>query len=259
VAKAEPAAADTEEGAAKIAALVPENSRRAYSMEKLVGMLVDGGKLFHYRQVYGRSLLTAWARIEGRPVGIIANDPMHWAGALDDKAARKVRKFVDICDAFHIPLVFLTDCPGFIVGPEMENQRMVSLAARLLNAVASSTVPKVTVVIRKAIGLAYLVLGGKTMGPDAIVAWPTGQFDVMGPAAGVELTYGREIAAAADPAARRQELLQEAEEQASALLAAEMGLIDDVILPGETRRVIADVLERSAASMQLGFSHRVDP
>lgn len=259
VAKAEPAAADTEEGARKIAALVPENSRRAYSMEKLVGMLVDGGKLFHYRQLYGRSLLTVWARIEGRPVGIIANDPMHWAGALDDKAARKVRKFVDICDAFHIPLVFLTDCPGFIVGPEMENQRMVSLAARLLNAVASSTVPKVTVVIRKAIGLAYLVLGGKTMGPDAIVAWPTGQFDVMGPAAGVELTYGRQIAAAADPAARRQELLQEAEEQASALLAAEMGLIDDVILPGETRRVIVDVLERSAASMQLGFSHRVDP
>jgi methylmalonyl-CoA decarboxylase subunit alpha len=254
-----PATIDAPDGHIEIADLVSENNRKAYNMERLVRMIVDGEKLFFYRKAYGPNLITAWARVEGRPVGVIANNPMHWAGALDDKAARKARKFVDICDAFHIPLVFLTDCPGFIVGPEIEDQRMVSLASRFLNTIIASSVPKVTIIVRKAIGLAYLALGGKTMGPDAIVAWPTAQFDVMGPAAGVELTYGRDIAAADDPDARRRELLRQAEEQASAVLAAEAGLIDDVIHPGETRRVIADTLARSAASLRPGFVHRIDP
>ena len=256
---AKAAAIDTEEGRAEIVRLVPENGRRAYSMERLIKLIVDGGELFHYRQTYGPSLITTWARIDGRSVGILGNNPMKSAGALDDKAARKARKFVDICNAFHIPLIFLSDCPGFIVGPEIEKQRMVSLASRLLNSVIAAEVPKVTIVVRKAIGLAYLAMGGKTMGPDAIVGWPGSEFDVMGTAAGVELVHGREIEASDDPTATREEYLERARAQAAGYRAAEAGLIDDIIHPAETRQLILDVLERTAASLQAGFVQRVDP
>ncbi len=254
-----PAAAEDPQGAERLTALVPDNHRRAYDMEQLLRLIVDGEELFFYRPLYARNLITAWARFEGETVGIIANNPMQMAGALDEKAIQKARKFVDICDAFHIPLAFFIDCPGFMVGPDIEDHRMVSLASRYLNTVLAASVPKVTIVLRKAIGLAYIALGGKAMGPDAIVAWPTAQFDVMGPAAGVELTYARDIAKAEDPAAKRRELMAQAEAQASAYLAAEMALIDDVIDPTETRSVILGVLARAADTRKPGFKHRIDP
>ena len=222
-------------------------------------MLVDGGELFIYRAVYGANLITAWARINGQTVGFVANNPMHMAGALDFKAAGKARKFVDLCDAFHIPLVFLTDCPGFLVGSEVEKTQMVSLASRLLNTLAGASVPKITVVLRKAIGLAYIAMGGRTMNPDALVAWPTARFDVMGPAAGVELVYGKEIARSPDPDARRAELLAEMDAQAHAFRAGEQALIDDVIDPAETRNVIMSVLERTLGNTRPAFKHRIDP
>ena len=255
----EPALCDTEDGAEALNALVPDNHRRAYDMHRLIELIVDGGQSFPFRPAYGKGLLTHFARFDGHTVGLVANNPMHWAGAMDDKAANKLRKFVDTCNAFHIPLVFLTDCPGFIVGPEIEEKRMVSLAARILNSVASSEVPKVTVVIRKAIGLAYLALGGKTMGPDRLVAWPTAQFDVMGPAAGVELTYGQQIREADSPDDKRRELLAQAEEDASAYIAAEQGLIDDIIRPDETRATIIEALESAHATRRTGFVSRIDP
>lgn len=254
-----PAPLDTPEGRDAITAMLPDNARRAYDMEALVRMLTDDGQLFPYRKLYGRNLITAWGRVDGQSVGILANQPLHWAGALDDKATRKARKFIDLCDAFHIPLVFLTDCPGFVVGPEIENQRLVSLAGRHLNTLAAASVPIVTIVVRKAIGLAYIAMGGKTMGPDTIVALPTAQFDIMGPAAGVELTYGKQIEAAADPGAARKEYLRQAEEAASGYLAAEMGIIDDVIAPGEIRDVIRNTLARASAARLPGFKHRIDP
>jgi len=228
-------------------------------MEELVRLIVDGGEIFKYRELYGRNLITAWARVDGEVVGIVGNQPMHLAGALDDKATKKARKFTELCDAFHIPMVFLTDCPGFIVGPDIEKQGMVSLASRFLNTIVGATVPITTIVVRKAIGLAYIAMAGKTIGPDAIVAYSTAQFDMMGPAAGVELTYGKQIAAAEDPAALRAEYLKKAEEVASAYLAAEMALIDDVIQPDETRDVIRGVLDRTRAQRVPGFKHRVDP
>ncbi|MCP5368502.1 MAG: acyl-CoA carboxylase subunit beta [Hyphomicrobiales bacterium] len=254
-----PAPMETPEGRDKITRLVSDNHRRAYDMEQLVRLFVDDGEIFHYRELYGRNLITAWARIDGEVVGVVGNQPKHWAGALDDKATRKARKFVELCDAYHIPLVFLTDCPGFIVGPDIENQGMVSLASRFLNTIIATTVPITTIVVRKAIGLAYIAMAGKTMEPDAIVAYPTAQFDMMGPAAGVELTYGKEIAAAPDPAALRKQYLDKAEEAASAYLAAEMALIDDVIHPAETRDVIRSVLDRVRTSRVPGFKHRIDP
>lgn len=255
----EPAPVDSADGRERLEALVSEDGRKAYNGQELVRLLVDGGRLFPYRPLYGRSIFTGWARIHGEPVGIVASNPMHLAGAIDDKAANKTRKFVDLCDAFHIPLVFLIDCPGFMVGPEIENQRMISLAARLLNTMISASVPKVTIVVRKAIGLAYLALGGRPMQPDVIVGWPTSHFDPMGPLAGVELVHARAIAEADDPAALKAELIQRAKEEASGYRAAEMALIDDIIHPAESRQVIVDLLRRTRAGRTYGFKHRIDP
>ena len=260
VAPARPAPLDAEAGRTRIVQMVSENPRRAYNMRELVQLLVDAGELFTYRAEYGQNLLTAWGRIDGATVGFVANNPMHLAGALDFKAATKARKFIELCDAFHVPLVFLTDCPGFLVGSEVEKTQMVTLASRVLNTLIGATVPKVTIVVRKAIGLAYLAMAGRTMSPDALVAWPTARFDVMGPAAGVELVHGKEIAKAADPQARRAELLAHMDAEAHAYLAADRAYIDDVIHPAETRDVIRSALARAREGEQRpGFKHRVDP
>jgi acetyl-CoA carboxylase carboxyltransferase component len=259
VAAARPAALDTPEGRDKLRAMIPDIGRQAYDMRKVLALVVDGGEIFHYRPRYAPNLITALARMAGQPVGFVASNPMARGGVLDEKAAHKARKFIETCDAFHIPLVFFTDAPGFLVGPDIERHRMVSLAARLLNVLCAATVPRITIVARKAIGLAYIALGGRVMNPDAIVAWPTAHFDVMGPEAGVELVYGKDIANAADPAARRAEIMDKLEHESSAFEAAAMGLIDDVIDPGETRAVILDALARTAAKRRPGFKHRIDP
>jgi acetyl-CoA carboxylase carboxyltransferase component len=259
VAEPRPAALDTPEGREKIRAMIPDASRQAYDMRKVLALIVDGGELFHCRAKYGANLITAFGRIEGQPVGFVASNPQVRGGILDDKTARKARRFVELCDAFHVPLVFVIDAPGFLVGPAIEKQGMVSLAARLLNVVYAASVPKITIVARKAIGLAYLALGGRVMNPDTIVAWPTAHFDVMGPEAGVELVHGKAIAASADPVAKRAEIMDKLKAESSAYEAAAMGLIDDVIDPGETREVILRTLKKVAASRQAGFKHRIDP
>ncbi|MFG1465152.1 carboxyl transferase domain-containing protein [Xanthobacter sp. DSM 24535] len=254
-----PAPIDTPEGREEIAAIVSENHRRAYDMRAVVRLLVDGGEYTPYKELYGQNLIAAWARMEGQSVGILASNPLFMAGALDEKAAIKARRFIDICDAFHIPLVFLTDCPGFLVGPAVEQQRMVALASQLLNAVIGASVPQVTVVLRKAIGLAYIALGGRATHPDGIAAWPTARFDVMGTAAGVELVHGKEIARAAEPAKRRAEIIETVEAKSSAYMAAEMALIDDVIQPAETRAFILSTLARARARIVPGFKRRITP
>lgn len=254
-----PAPCETEEGWAALNAHVPENHRRAYDMYRLIELLVDGGEFFELKRDYARSLITVFARMDGHTVGILANQPMRMAGTIDDKGAGKARRFIDLCDAFHIPIVSLMDCPGFLVGPEVERQRMVSLTGRLLNAIVGASVPLVTVVLRKAIGLAYIALGGRAVGPDLLVAWPTARFDVMGPEAGIELVHGREIVAAADPKAARDEIRKRIEVESSAYAAAGMGLVDDVIAPSETRARILEALERSRRAQTYGWKHRIDP
>jgi acetyl-CoA carboxylase carboxyltransferase component len=250
---------ETAEGLAKLNGLVPDNHRRAYDMRALIELIVDGGAMFEIKPAYGRSLITTFARMAGAPVGIIANQPRIRAGTIDEKASEKMRRFIELCDAYHIPLIFLQDCPGFLVGPEIERKRMVSLTARHMNAVLSASVPKVTVIIRKAIGLAYIALGGRAVGPDAIVAWPKALFDVMGPEAGIELVHGRAIAADPDPKAKRAEIRAQVERESSAYATAGMGLIDDVIKPSETRAVILDALARRRGTETYGFKHRIDP
>ena len=254
-----PAALDTPQGRARIRELIPDARRQAYDMRKVLELIADGGEVFHLRPRYGPNLITALGRIQGQTVGFIASNPMARAGVLDEKVAVKARRFIDMCDAFHIPLVFITDTPGFLVGPDIEKHRMISLAARLLNSVCSATVPKVTIVARKAIGLAYLALGGRVMNPDTIVAWPCAHFDVMGPDAAVELVHGKTLSQATDPAAKRAEIMAKLDEDSSAWEAAGMGLIDDVIDPAETRDVIIDALRKSSKARETGFKHRIDP
>ncbi|MCW5731013.1 MAG: methylmalonyl-CoA carboxyltransferase [Alphaproteobacteria bacterium] len=254
-----PAEVDTPAGKARIDALVPENLRRAYSMARVLQMIVDDGELFEYRALYGQSMITAFARIDGRAVGLIANNPMQQAGAIGHEAARKMRKFAEICDAFHLPLVFFCDCPGFLVGPDLEQQRMISLASRLLNTLIGLSVPRVTIVARKAIGLAYIAMCGKAMAPDAIAAWPTSFFDAMGPAAGVELVHARAIANSDEPDRLRASLLANVLSEGSGHLAAERAIIDDIIRPSETRAFIVDALARSDGRGAPGFRHRIDP
>lgn len=250
---------ETDEGARTLRQLVPDAQRRAYSMLKLLQLVVDEGSLFELQGDYGRNLITALARIDGQAVGLVANNPAMRAGVLDEKAAIKARKFIDVCDAFHIPLVFFCDTPGFLVGPEIERHRMVSLCGRLMMSLLSASVPKITVVVRKAVGMAYIAMCGRACRPNAIVSWPTAFFDVMGPEAGVMLAHGKEIMAAPDPAARKQEILAEFEAAASAYAAAGLGLIDDVIAPEETRASIARVLKRAGHCDASGFKRRIEP
>jgi acetyl-CoA carboxylase carboxyltransferase component len=240
-------------------ALIPDENRRAYDMNKVLAMLTDGGDFFGYRSAYGANLITGWARMGGHTVGIVASNPAVRAGVLDDKATLKSRKFMDLCDAFHIPLVFLCDCPGFLVGVDMERERMVSQAARLINSVYGASVPKLVVVLRKAIGLSYLAMGGGKMGASLLVAWPMACFDVMGSEAAIELAHGREIAQASDPIAKRKEILDQTRVASSAWRAAELGLIDDVIDPAETRHLIVETLDRIGPPAMPGFKHRIDP
>lgn len=253
------AAVDSIEGRERLRKLVPQADRQAYDMRKILALIADAGELFHYRPRYGASLITALARVDGQSVGFVASNPMARGGVLDEKSAQKARKFIDMCDAFHIPLVFIIDAPGFLVGPSIEKERMVSLAARLLNTVCAASVPKVSIVARKAIGLAYLALCGRTMNPDTIVAWPTAHFDVMGPEAAVQLVHGKAIAQADDPEGYKDAIMRKLKSQSSAYEAAAMGLIDDVIDPAETREVIIQTLRKTAASRVAGFKHRIDP
>lgn len=250
---------DSIEGREAIAQLVPENHRRAYDMHKLIELLVDGGSVFELKRDHARSVITAFARMDGYPVGIIANQPLRQAGTIDDKGSAKVRQFIDLCDAFHIPLVSLMDCPGFLVGPEIERHRMVSLTGRLLNSIFDASVPLVTVVLRKAIGLAYIALGGRAVDPDLLVAWPAARFDVMGPEAGIELVHGRNIAKAENPEQARDDIRKKIEEESSAFAAAGMGLIDDVIAPAETRDRILEALDRARSAQTYRWKHRIDP
>lgn len=254
-----PAPCDSPEGQNKIDAFVPENHRRAYSMTRLLQMMADGGEIFQYREKFGPNLITAWARFGGMSVGLVANNPMHLSGVLNHEAAIKARRFVELCDAFHIPVISFCDCPGFLVGPQVERQRGVSRASRMLNAMIGLSVPRVTVVVRKAIGLAYIAMGGKVMKPDAIVGWPTAFFDAMGPAAGVELVHGRALANASDPDSLRKSLLNSVMAEGKGYLAAERAIIDDIIKPSETRGYIIKVLQQAIGRQKPGFKHRIDP
>ncbi|MBU8906944.1 acyl-CoA carboxylase subunit beta [Desertibacillus haloalkaliphilus] len=223
--------------------IVPTRRTRAYDMKKLIKVLVDDGEFFEMKPMFGQSLLTVLARLNGRVVGIIANQPMKFAGSSGPDECDKATDFICLCDSFHIPIVFLHDIPGFRVSSGAEKKRVPSKIMVWNQALARVTVPKVSVIIRKSIGAAYGNMCGPTMGGDFVVAWPTAEINFTGPEVGVNVVYGRKLKDAKNPKEERQRLLQKWGGDSSPYKAAGKGMIDDVIDPRETRKFLCKTIE----------------
>ncbi|MET0457809.1 MAG: carboxyl transferase domain-containing protein, partial [Ilumatobacteraceae bacterium] len=233
--------------------VVPLDRLRSYDVGQAVELMFDTGSVLELRRGFGVGMITALARIEGRPVGVIANNPAHLAGAIDSPGADKVARFMQLCDAFDLPIVTLCDTPGMMVGPDVEATALVRHCSRLFVTGANITVPTVTVVLRKAYGLgAQAMMGGTTKAPLACLAWPTGEFGGMGLEGAVRLGYRRELDATEDPAAREQlfqELVERMYQIGKALSVASYFEIDDVIDPADTRRWITALLDSTPAPL----------
>ncbi len=218
---------------------VPVDSHEPYDMAELVRLLVDDGKLCMVHERYAKNMVTAFARIGGRAVGIVANQPSHLAGVLDVDASIKAARFVRCCDCFNVPLVTFVDVPGFLPGVDQEHSGIIKHGAKLLYAFSEATVPKITVIVRKAYGGAYDVMSSKHIGADCNFAFPTAEIAVMGPAGATNIIFRREIESAEDPEARRAELLEDYRQRfASPYRAAELGFVDEVIHPRDVRHRI---------------------
>ena len=225
--------------------IVPANPRQAYDMRKVIAEIVDDRDFFPIKPDWAKNLVTGFGRFGGRTAGIVANQPMFLGGALDVNAADTAARFVWLCDAFHIPLVFLMDCPGFLVGSTVEKQGIIRHGAKMLYAVAEATVPKMTVVLRKGYGAGYYVMNGRAFEPDLIVGWPTAEISVMGPEGAVNIIFRKQIEAAGDAEAQdatRNQLIETVREQINAYIAAGWSFVDDLIDPADTRRVICEGL-----------------
>jgi acetyl-CoA carboxylase carboxyltransferase component len=232
----EPALADP--GAA-----VPDDPRKVYDVRDAIAGIIDGGSLLEIQPRWARSIVTAFARIDGRSVGVIANQPRYLGGVLDAESSQKGARFVETCDAYGIPLVVLVDTPGFMPGTRQERAGVIRFGACLVRAFAAATVPRVTVVLRKAYGGAYITMNSKDLGADMVLAWRGAQLGVMGAQPAVGIIHRRELAAAADPVAERAALAAAyAEEHLGADVAAAAGFVDEVIEPHETRRRLSSAL-----------------
>ena len=224
--------------------LVPENPNKPYDMHEVIRRVVDDGDLLEVHRDYGPNLVVGFARLGGHPVGIIANQPSVLAGVLDIRASRKGARFVRFCDAFNIPLVTFEDVPGFLPGVDQEHGGIIVHGAKLLFAYAEATVPKLTVITRKAYGGAYDVMSSKHVGGDYNVAWPSAELAVMGPKGAAEILFRREIAAAEDAQAKLDDLVADYRDKfAHPYEAAARGFIDDVIDPRETRPRLISALQ----------------
>ena len=226
--------------------VIPEDRKRGYDVRTVIDILFDTDSVLELRRDFGLGMVTALARVEGRPVGVIANNPSHLAGAIDSDGADKAARFMQLCDAFDVPLITLVDTPGMMVGPAVEETALVRHCSRLFVTGANITIPLVSVVLRKSYDLgAQAMMGGSTKAPAACVAWPTGEFGGMGLEGFVRLGYRRELDAIADPDERErsfQARVAEMYERGKALNAASHFEIDDVIDPAETRRWISAIL-----------------
>ena len=224
--------------------VIPDSPNKPYDMRHVIEMVVDEGEFFEVFPYWAKNIVIGFARLNGHPVGIVGNQPMEMAGTLDIDSSTKAARFVRFCDAFNIPLVAFVDVPGFLPGTDQEYGGIIRHGAKLLYAFCESTVPRMTVITRKAYGGAYVVMNSKSIRADYCVAWPTAEIAVMGSQGAVEIIFRKEIAAAKDPEARRRELIAEYEAQfANPYIAAERGYIDEVILPSETRPRLISALE----------------
>ena len=228
----------------RLAELVPPNPRKPYDMREVIAEVVDDGDYFELHAEWAGNVVCALARIRGRSVGLVGNQPMVLAGVLDRHASQKAARFVRFCDAFGIPLVTLVDVPGFVPGREHEAEGIIRHGAQLLYAYCEATVPRVQVILRKAYGGAYIVMDSRSIGTDLSLAWPTNEIAVMGAEGAVDVLHRRELAAAEDRDGLRADLVREyTEEYLRPDYAAEHGLVDDLIDPAETRTAIANGLD----------------
>jgi propionyl-CoA carboxylase beta chain len=228
---------------AALDSIIPGESNMPYDIKDVIRRVVDDGEFFEVHEHWAKNLVIGLARIDGRPVGVVANQPAFLAGCLDINSSVKGARFVRLCDAFNIPLVTFEDVPGFLPGTEQEFGGIIRHGAKLLYAFAEATVPKVTVITRKAYGGAYCVMGSKHIRADINLAWPTAEIAVMGAEGAVNIVYRRELASAGENGAVRRAKIAEFQERfANPFVAAEYGFIDDVIEPRETRPRIVRAL-----------------
>jgi propionyl-CoA carboxylase beta chain len=229
---------------ARLDSVVPAESNLPYDIKDVIHMVVDDRDFFEVHEHFARNLVVGFARLDGRPIGIVANQPAYLAGCLDINSSVKGARFVRFCDAFNIPLVTFEDVPGFLPGTEQEFGGIIRHGAKLLYAFAEATVPKITVITRKAYGGAYCVMGSKHIRTDMNFAWPSAEIAVMGPEGAVNIVYRRELAAARDQEAVRRQKTEEFRDRfANPFIAAERGFVDAIIEPRETRPRVIRALE----------------
>jgi len=228
----------------ELRALVPVSAKQAYDVRRVLSAVVDAGDFLEIQPGFAPNIVIGFARVLGRSVGIVANQPAALAGALDINASNKASRFIRFCNAFNIPLVTFVDVPGFLPGVQQEYGGIIRHGAKMLFAYSATTVPKITVILRKAYGGAYLAMCGKDLGADRVYAWPTAEVAVMGAEGAAEIVFRSEIDGAKDKAGRRRELIEEYRSHfATPYVAAGRRLVDDIIDPAETRRHLAQSLE----------------
>ena len=224
--------------------IVPDNANKPYDVKDLIKQIVDDTQFLEVHEHWAANVVVGFARLGGRSVGIVANQPMVLAGVLDTEASQKAARFIRFCDAFNVPLVVLEDVPGFMPGVNQEHGGIIRHGAKLLYAFSEATVPKITVIVRKAYGGAYCVMNPRHIGADLVLAWPSAEIAVMGPEGAVNVIFRREIAEAQNPVERKAELVQDYRKRfANPYVAAGAGFIDNVIEPHETRPRLINALE----------------
>ena len=224
--------------------IIPDNPNAAYDMKDVITKIADNGEMFEVQPLYAQNIITAFIRLNGRSIGVIANQPKFMAGCLDINASDKASRFIRFCDAFNIPLLNLVDVPGFLPGTNQEYGGIIRHGAKMLYAYSEATVPKVTVVTRKAYGGSYLAMCSRDLGADQVIAWPTAEIAVMGAAGAANIIFRKEIEAAKDKQAKRDEVIKAYEERfATPYVAAERGFVDMVIEPATTRPVLINAFE----------------
>ena len=223
--------------------LVPDSANQPYDMHRVITAILDDGDFLEVHALFAPNIIVGFGRIDGESVGVVANQPMHFAGTLDIDASEKAARFVRTCDAFNLPVLTFVDVPGFLPGTDQEWNGIIRRGAKLIYAYAEATVPLVTVITRKAFGGAYDVMGSKHLGADINLAWPTAQIAVMGAQGAVNILHRRAIAASADPDTTRAALIEDYEDTLlSPYIAAERGYVDAVVVPSETRAHVVRAL-----------------
>ena len=224
--------------------IVPVNPNKPYNIKTLIELVVDDGKFLEVHKNYAQNLVVGFARMDGKTVGIIANNPAVFAGTLDVNASVKGARFIRFCDAFNIPLISFVDVPGFLPGKDQEQLGIIKHGAKLLYAYSEATVPKLTVITRKSYGGAYIVMSSKHLGADIVFAWPTAEIAVMGPQGAINVIFRKDLSTAEQPESLRERLIQEYKDKfANPKEPAAFGYVDDIIMPVETRPLLIKALE----------------